>query len=311
MRIFKIIPFIFLAGPLCANDFQWDLVNALAKSDLPAIENIVKTNINTLSAQDKKLVMNFTIIYSRGENTLKVFDLLQKYNIRPDSFDLYTAINHNQSDAVIHYLLQNGIKPDGEILLLAMEKQRFDVAKQCIAAKADVNYQYPSAKSYADGMTPLLYAAKYDNFEMVQLLFEHGSNINVTAKDGNTALSMAQKNGNTEIYQYLMERGASQTGNAVQPPRQNAGMASMLDNQSVDFQTGTYRLFGGNTDIRFSGNKQSGSIRYTLNGKTSNGQYRIEHNNISITMEGRTFMYNMDTSTSFSGNGEVWVRTGN
>jgi hypothetical protein len=28
-------------------------------------------------------------------------------------------------------------------------------------------------------------------------------------------------------------------------------------------------------------------------------------------MEGQTFLYKIDTNYTFSGNGEVWVRTGN
>jgi hypothetical protein len=305
------IPLFFLAGSLFAADYQWDLVNALSKADLPAIETIVKTNINTMSTPDKKLVMNFAVIYARGEDALKVFDLLQKYNIRPDTFDLFTAINRNQSDTVIQFLLNNGIKANGEILLLAMEKQRFNFARQFIEAKVDVNYQYPLTKPYADGMTSFLYAVKHNNFELVKLFLEYGSNINAVAKDGSTALSMAQKNENNIIYNYLAEHGATQAGNNIQQSSQNTGMASILDNQAADFLIGTYRLFGGNTDIKFAGNKQSGNISYTLNGKANKGLYRIENSNISITMEGRTFTYKMDSNISFSGNGEVWVRIGN
>jgi hypothetical protein len=311
VRIFKMIPFIFLTGALFAGDYQWDLVNALSKADIPAIENILKTNINTMTTTDKKLVMNFAVTYARGTHALEVFDVLKKHNIRPDTFDLYTAINRNQSDDVIQFLLDNGIKPNGEILLLAMEKQRFNVAQQFIEAKVDVNYQYPPAKPYADGMTSLLYAVKHNNFDLVKLLVEHGSNVNVTAKDGTTALSMAQKNGNNPLYNYLTEHGANQVGSNIQLSPQNTGMASILDNQAVDFQTGTYLLFGGSSDIKFTGNRQSGNMTYTLNGRTNKGLYRIENNNISITMEGRTFSYKMDSNVSFSGNGETWVRIGN
>jgi hypothetical protein len=311
MRIYKIIPLFFLAGNLFAIDYQWDFVNAVSKADLPAIEKIIKTNINTMSALDKRVVMNFAVIYARGETALKVFDILQKHNIQPDSFDLYTAIDKNQSDSVIQFLLNNGIEANGEILLLAMEKQRFNFAQQFIKAKVDVNYQYASTKPYADGMTSLLYAVKYDNFELVKLLLENGSNIDAVAKDGNTALSLAQKNENNIIYNYLTEHGATQVGHNVQQPPQNTGIASVLDNQVLDFQTGTYRIFGKNIDIKFSGGKQSGNISYILNGRANKGFYRIENKNISITMEGRTFTYNMDSNASFSGNGEVWVRIGN
>jgi hypothetical protein len=311
MRIYKMIPLFFLAGSIFAGDYQWDLVNALSKADIPAVENILKTNINTMSATDKKLIMNFAVTYARGTSALEVLELLQKYNIRPDTFDLFTAINRNQSDAVIQFLLNKGIKANGEILLLAMEKKRFNFAQQFIEAKVDVNYQYPLTKPYADGMTSLLYAVKFDNFEMVRLLLEHGSNINAVAKDGNTVLSMAQNNGNIIIYNYLTEHGATQAGNNIQQSSQNTGMAGILDNQTVDFQIGTYRLFGAHTDIKFEGNKQSGNISYTLNGKANKGLYRIENKNILFTMEGRTFTYNIDSNISFSGNGEVWVRVGN
>jgi hypothetical protein len=310
-RIYIIIPLFFLAVNIFAGDFQWELINALSKNDLSATENVIKTNIKTMSVADKKLAMNFAIMYARGENALKVFDVLQKYNIRPDSFDLYTAIDKNQSDTVIQFLLNNGIKANGEILLLAMEKQRFNFAQQFITAKVDVNYQYPPTKPYADGMTSLLYAVKYGNFEMVKSLLEHRANINAVAKDGNTALSLAKKNENDIIYNYLAEHGATQAENNIQQPPQNGGMASILDNQTADFQTGTYRLFGASTDIKFSGGKQSGNLSYTLNGRAQKGFYRIENKNISITMEGRTFTYNMDSNISFSGNGEVWVRIGN
>jgi len=76
------------------------------------------------------------------------------------------------------------LEANGEILLLTMEKQRFILAHQFIESGIDVNYQYPLTKSYADGMTPLLYAVKWDNFDLVKLLLEHGANINARAKNG-------------------------------------------------------------------------------------------------------------------------------
>jgi hypothetical protein len=31
----------------------------------------------------------------------------------------------------------------------------------------------------------------------------------------------------------------------------------------------------------------------------------------AITIEGKTFIYKIDSNISFSGNGEIWIRTGN
>jgi hypothetical protein len=301
----------FLTGTICADEYRWDLVNALIQNNFTAIENIIKANVNTMSAADKRLVTNFAVTYSYGDNTVRVFDILQRYNIHPDSFDLYTAINRNQPDNVIQFILRNGVRANGEILLLSMERQRFDFAREFIESGVDVNYQYPLTRDYADGMTALLYASKWGNFELVKLLLEHGANINARARDGNTAVSIARTNENAQIYNYLLENGANETGSALIPPSQGTGIASILENQAAVFQTGTYRLFGGSTELRFSGNGNSGSMSYFMNGRAISGYYTTEGGNITLIMEGRTFIYKIDSNISFSGNGEVWVRTGN
>jgi ankyrin repeat protein len=303
---------IFPIEIMHAGDYKWDLIKALVGNDLQTVEGILKANIAEMSSTDKNLVMNFALNYSSGENTIRACELLLNYNIRPAAFDLYTAINRNRQNSAIQFLLRNGAVPNGEILLLAMEKQRFDLAKQFIEARVDVNYQYPLSGGGADGMTPLLYASRWGSLEMVKLLVENGADVNMRAVNGNTALSMARADNNDAIYNYLLEHGASEpAGNSNTPP-QNTGISSFLDNgESVGFQEGTYRLFSGNTDIKFSGNANSGSVNYVKNGRPGSGHYRIEKNVLTITMEGRTFAYKIDSEVSFSGNGEVWIRIGN
>jgi hypothetical protein len=308
--------FIFLSETIYADDYKWDLINALGRNDLETIENILKANIASMTVADKNLVMNFTMNYSSGENTLRVCQLLLRYNIRPSAFDLYTAINRNRQNGTIQFLLQNGAVPNGEILLLTMEKQRFDLARQFIEAGVDVNYRYSLSRNYADGMTPLLYASKWGNLEMVKLLVEKGANINMQAVNGDTALSIARRNNDNDIYSYLTEHGAAELGKNNMPFPNNApnsGIAGAPDSQISNFQTGSYRLFGGNRYIIFSGNPNSGNITYldVINNKSTNGFYRIAGNNISITMNGNTFVYRMDSNETFSGNGEIWIRTGN
>jgi hypothetical protein len=302
---------IFLSGTAYADDYKWDLINALTGNDFQAIDNILKTNINTMSPADKRLVMNFALNYSSGENTLKACELLLKYDIRPIAFDLYTAINRDRQNSAIQFLIRNGAAPNGEILLLTMEKRRFELARQFIEAGVDVNYQYPLSKGYADGMTPLLYAVKWGNFETVKLLIEKGANVNARDINGNTALSAARTNNHETVYNYLLEHGASELAN-INQPLQNTGISSLLDNnESINFQKGKYRLFNGNTEITFLGTGNSGNINYTRNRTLNTGFYRIEGNNLSITIEGHTFVYIIDSSMSFSGNNEIWVKTEN
>jgi len=307
--LFTII--ILVSETVYADDFKWDLINAMRKNDFETIENIIKTNITSMSVTDKRLVMNFAMSYSSGENTLKVCQLLLKYNIRPDAFDLYTAINRNRQNSTIYFLLQNGAVPNGEILLLSMEKQRFDLAKQFIETGDNVNYRYLSSKNHADGMTSLLYASKWGNFEIVKLLVENGADINIQAVNGDTALSIARKNNNEKICNYLIEHGAYELRNIM--PLQNNGIVDMMDNQIFSFQIGSYKLSGGNKYIKFSGNTNSGNINYVdiINNKSNNGSYKVVGNYITIIMNGHTFVYKIDSNESFSGNGEIWVRTGN
>jgi hypothetical protein len=306
-----IISLLFLIGSLYADvSYRLELVRALVGNDFQRVDTILKENIAGMTAADKKLVMNFALTYSNGENALTVLNLLQKYNIRADSFDLFTAINRNQSDNVIQVLLRNGATPNGEILLLTMAKQRLNLAAQFVEMGTDVNYFYPLARVGADGMTPLLYASKWNSFELVRLLLENGAFINAMTTDGNTALSISNINGNLQIYNYLLENGAIETWSNIAPASQNAGISSLVDNQAQVLQRGTYRLSSGTMTIRFTGTASSGSISYTLNGRANNGVYTIAGTNLVITMEGRLFTYRIDSATSFSGNGEAWTRTG-
>jgi ankyrin len=43
----------------------------------------------------------------------------------------------------------------------------------------------------AEGTTPLIRAARYDNFDMAKLLVDHGADVNMAQKDGTTAIMIA------------------------------------------------------------------------------------------------------------------------
>ncbi len=306
--IFCLILLLSLSQTARADDYKWNLIDAMMKNNLEAIDTILKANAPSMTLTDKNLVMNFAMNYSSGENALKVCQILLKYNIRPSSYDLYTAISRNRQNSVIQFMITSGAAPNGEILLLAMEKQRFDLAKQFIEAGVDVNYRYALTKKYADGMTPLLYAVKWENLDIVKLLVEKGANKNIQAVNGDSAISLARKNNNDKIYNYLIEQGAVEFGNNMPP--QSGGIAS---SQTYNFQIGSYLLTGGNKYLKFSGNANAGNISYVdgINSKTSNGYYRITGNSMTIVMDGSTYVYKIDSNETFSGNGEIWIRTGN
>ena len=303
----------FISGLLFANDFRWNLINALTRNDYPTAENIISQNIDAMPPVERRILINFALTYSHGDTSLRTLELLQRHNVRPSGFDLYTAINRNQPDAVVYFIMNTGVIANGEILLLAMEKQRFDLAMQFIQAGADVNYQYPLTRNDTNGMTALLHASRFNNFELLQMLTERGADINARNRDGNTALSIAQTNGNVQISDFLIERGAIQnTAAPAQPqPQQTGGLAGLFDSREVVFQPGTYRLSGGNRDLTFTGNAHAGRIGFMRNNRVLSGAYQIAGGNLTVMMDGGTFLYTIDSSVSFSGHGEVWLRTGN
>jgi hypothetical protein len=313
----------FLAPGLQAGDFKWDLVNALTKNDTPTSERLIHENAGAMSASEKKLVVNFVLNYTRGENTKKLLEFLKNNNILVSQFDLYTALNRSQDDSVIRFILDQGIIPNGEILLLAAEKQRFNFVKQFAGMGADVNYRYPENKAYTDGMTALLYASMWNNLELVQFLVEHGANINWYAKDGRSAASIAYENGHMPVYSYLKEQGAdfdpdpvsvSPAPGVSSPPSEangGTGILGLLNSQAPALRNGTYRLSGNTTEIKLTGAANPGTISYTNSmGRANSGFFLVNGSILTLAMEGRSFTYNILSDVSFSGNGETWVKTG-
>jgi hypothetical protein len=299
---------------LYADDYHWDFVNALTGNDIQSAEKILSENYRAMSTAEKRVLYGFVLDYTRNENTLRMLALLQKYNFHASQFDLFNAINKSHFDGVVDFILNDGIRPNGEILLLASAKERWNLAGRFIEMGADVNYKYSADKSYADGMTALMYAAGLGNLEIIKLLVDRGANVNLRANNGSTAASIASQNGQPEIYTYLKEHGALDFDPRPAVPNEGApgnGIASLIDGGTTVLSNGTYRLSGGNTTIRLLGNNKAGNLIYTKGGgETGNGVFYMVGNNLTIIMEGLTFAYKTDSNISFSGQGEAWVRIG-
>ncbi|MCL2229828.1 MAG: ankyrin repeat domain-containing protein [Treponema sp.] len=314
MKKLIVLILFFSAGFVFANDYRWDLVNALTRGDYPSTERIINQNINNINPQEKRHVLNLVVTYGRGDTVLRSLVLLQRHGVTPSGFDLFTAINRNQPNDVVQFLVNSGATANGEILLLAMERQRFDFARQFIQAGVDVNYQYPLSRNDSDGMTCLLHAARFNNFELVQLLTDRGANINTRNKEGSTALSIAQANNNSQIADYLIERGAVQTAGNMPRQQTGGGIGTLFENNTAEFMPANYRLSGtgGTTnDLMFTGNASAGRVGLIRDNRAYNGSYQAANGRLTILIEGRSFVYQIDSNTSFSGNGETWVRIGN
>ncbi|GHU75137.1 hypothetical protein FACS189461_0820 [Spirochaetia bacterium] len=306
---------LLLHTVLYADDFRGELAELLSKNDMQKINQFLNGAIGKMTTNEKRMTYNFVLIYSHRENTLEILETLFINNIHAAPHDLYTAINGAHTDTVIDFILKDGAAPNGEILLLAAEKQRFNLVKKFIDMKVEVNYKYPNEKTYADGMTALIHAAKADNFDAVKYLVEHGAKVNERTKDGNTAASIALKNGSVEMYDYLLKNGATEA--AVNNPntaedgsKTGQGIASVIEND-FSLKMGTYRLAGNTTEIKLLGAGKTGSIMYTSSrGIIGTGYFQIDGSGLVITLGTSRYNYRIDTDARFSGNGETWARIG-
>lgn len=81
-------------------------------------------------------------------------------------------------------------------LVLAITKGDVSVVKKFIEYGVDVN-------EMTNGKTPLMYAARYNNLEIVKLLLDKGAKTNIKDSNNLTALDYARISKATEVFEYL------------------------------------------------------------------------------------------------------------
>jgi hypothetical protein len=329
----KVVVFLAVCAQAAgAQDYTWDLVNALTSFNYPKVEEIIRANAPSMSAMNKRTMVNFALSFTDGRNTLRVLRLLQRHDIHANAYDMYIAVNNQHNNDVIRFMMIDGIHPNGEIALSAARLGRFDLVRLFADMGVDINYRYSDNKNYADGMTSLLYAVKAGDFETVKLLAGKGADLNVATFDGNTALSLARDAGRDDIYQFLKSRGAgaepeqktawlrdvdaSDAAASVYPPADYPVEAvsyfeepSRVENSRLwTLQPGKYRLTNGAAEVFLNGNESAGEVIYLIDGRYRKGGYLFTNNIITITFDREIYSYAMDSDTSFTGNGEVWAR---
>lgn len=88
------------------------------------------------------------------------------------------------------------------VLLAAVANRRSKMAEILLQKGADANI--PNGI----GVTPLIYAARYDDREMIEMLLDYGADIDKQDMWGNTALAISIIHGNPKMAKFLMSKGA-------------------------------------------------------------------------------------------------------
>lgn len=92
--------------------------------------------------------------------------------------------NNNESTSAKYKVTTTSIKKVNSFCV-AIAKGDFDTVKKMIEFGEDVN-------KASNGKTPLMYAARYNRVEIINLLLENGAEVNLKDKDGRKAVDYAK-----------------------------------------------------------------------------------------------------------------------
>jgi ankyrin repeat protein len=95
-------------------------------------------------------------------------------------------------------------------LMMALMRQRFDVADYLIDQGADVNHKRPAQHTpdKTRGQTPLWWAANHGHLALAGKLLAKGADVNTPDHHGSTPLTTAAGSGHLEMVRFLVESGA-------------------------------------------------------------------------------------------------------
>ena len=85
-------------------------------------------------------------------------------------------------------------------LSLAVAENDYNTVKRFLELGADIE-----VKEKTMGMTPLMYAARYNNVQLLELLVANGANVEEVSKMGFTALKYAEMSNATDAVSFLQK----------------------------------------------------------------------------------------------------------
>jgi len=117
-----------------------------------------------------------------------------------------------------------------------------------------------------------------------------------------------------DSYDYTPPPSSSSSSSTSSTPSRNTAK-EVVDTINRAFEAplenGRYRISGRTEEMSFAGIAKSGNVTFKdAAGTTYRGTYSIDGSRLTINVMNRSFFYTVTSKTTFSGNGESWVRVG-
>jgi len=144
---------------------------------------------------------------NRGNRPM--IELLMRYGARVPDVSKWGRFYYFKHTGIARLLLENGMNPDHmnwhHVTLLHDMAQEGDIAKARLLLEHGANIDAIDEEYRS---SPLGFAARWGQREMVALLLEHGADPNKSGTSWSTPLAWARKKGHTEIVADLRHAGA-------------------------------------------------------------------------------------------------------
>jgi hypothetical protein len=220
--VFGMVLVLLIQGSFLYADASDDFIGYAHQRNWNRMERVLNSNKNRFTNTEKERISSMISINFRGDEAIRGFDLLKKYNINPNPDSLFWAFNYSQPDNVIEYLwVISGIEKGISEVRLAIQKRRFNYVQRLLSTGNIDNLDWRVTRAiYRDrggkdadyrvdiGWTALMWAVQMEHPDTARRLVELGANVNLRDENGATAASMAYDNGLMDLYNYLKANGA-------------------------------------------------------------------------------------------------------
>lgn len=172
---------------------------AIAQNDYSTVKKFLESGADI---EVKGNIMGMTpIMYAARYNKVSLIKLLIENgaNIQEKSKLGLTAIEyakHANAFEAVAYL--NKISGNVASISLAISQNEFDTVKKFVEFGTDVNIE-----NKINGMTPIMYAARFNNLKILRLLIANGADINKQSKLGICAIEYAKHANASDAVSYL------------------------------------------------------------------------------------------------------------